>query len=91
VGESLAIGVIGGVVGILLAVYPAWLLATKGIHIGERTAASTVVAETVRGELSLNAVLTAFAIGLVMAVLGSIGPALRAASIQPVSAMRSGR
>lgn len=92
VGESLAIGVIGGLVGVLLGLYPAWLLATKGLHIGERTASSTVIgAETIYGDLSLNSVLTAFTIGLVMAVLGSIGPALRAASIQPVSAMRSGR
>jgi putative ABC transport system permease protein len=93
IGEALAIGVGGGVVGLALGAVPAWLLEEHGVRIGERTAGSmsVPVSETVRGDLSLESVVMAFGLGLLMAVLGGTLPALRAASIQPVSAMRSGR
>jgi ABC-type lipoprotein release transport system permease subunit len=93
VGEALAIAFFGGVLGVALGAYPAWLLETRGITIGERTAASTslMISETLRGDLNWRAVLTAFSLGLLMALLGSLVPALRAASIQPVAAMRGGR
>lgn len=93
VGEALAIALSGGVVGVLLGAYPAWLLQTHGIRIGERTASSTglMMAETMYGRLSWSTVWTAFGLGLLMALLGSLVPALRAASIQPVAAMRTGR
>jgi putative ABC transport system permease protein len=93
VGEALAIAAVGGGLGLLLGVGPAWLLETRGIHIGDRLASSAqaVVSETIRGDLTLEGMVNAFALGLLMALLGSLLPALRAASIQPVSAIRSGR
>jgi ABC-type lipoprotein release transport system permease subunit len=93
VGEALVIAVVGGLVGVGLGAYPAWLLETKGIHIGERTAANlpAALSETIHGDLTLETVAMSFGLGLLMAVLGTLIPALRAASIQPVSAMRSGR
>jgi putative ABC transport system permease protein len=93
VGEALAIAVVGGTFGLLLGLGPAWLLETRGIHIGARLASSTqsVISETIRGDLTLQGMVNAFALGLLMALLGSLLPALRAASIQPVSAIRSGR
>lgn len=93
VGEALAVSVVGGLLGIALGAWPAWLLERYGIRIGEKAASNVAlpVSETLHGELTLEIVLMAFGLGLVMAVLGSVLPALRAASIQPVSAMRSGR
>lgn len=92
-GEALAIAVAGGAAGVLLGIGPAWLLATRGIRLGERIAGgvNAPVPETIRGDLTPEVVITALALGLFMALLGSLLPALRAASIQPVSAMRSGR
>jgi ABC-type lipoprotein release transport system permease subunit len=93
VGEALAISVVGGLVGVALGLYPAWWLETHGIRIGERTATSVNIgfSEVVRGDLTSDTVVAAFALGLLMALVGSLIPALRAASIAPVSAMRSGR
>jgi ABC-type lipoprotein release transport system permease subunit len=93
VGEALAIAILGGLLGVALGAYPAWLLETHGITIGARTAASTslMISETMRGDLNWTVTGTAFCLGLLMALLGSLVPALRAASIQPVAAMRGGR
>jgi ABC-type lipoprotein release transport system permease subunit len=93
VGEALAIAILGGLLGVALGAYPAWLLETRGITIGARTAASTslMISETMRGDLNWTVVGTSFCLGLLMALLGSLVPALRAASIQPVAAMRGGR
>ncbi len=93
VGEALAIAAAGGMAGLLLGIGPAWLLETRGIRIGERLAGSfsAPVSQTVYGDLTPAVVIIALAMGLLMALLGSVVPAIRAASIQPVSAMRSGR
>lgn len=93
VGEALAIGIAGGAVGVLVALYPAWLLETKGMNIGAETASRMTVpiSETMHGDLNLANVLLAFGLGLLTVLIGSLLPALRAASIQPVTAMRTGR
>ncbi len=93
VGEALAIALVGGAAGVALGAIPSWLLETNGIRIGEQVASNMTVAisETIHGDLSLEGAVTSFALGLLMAVLGSVVPAIRAAHIQPVSAMRSGR
>lgn len=93
VGEALAIGVVGGALGVVLGAVPSLLLEKYGVHIGEQAAASTdlALAETIYGDLTGGGVALAFLVGLVMAVVGSVPPAVRAASIEPVAAMRSGR
>ena len=91
VGEAVAIAVLGGVAGVLVGLYPSWLLEQKGVHVGEKVASGGQFGETIYGDLTLENVILVFCIGLVMALVGSFVPALRAASIQPVSAMRSGR
>ena len=93
VGEALAIAFVGGLLGLALGAFPAWWLQEHGIHLGSRVAASSnvVVSETVYGRLTWDAALSSLGLGLLMACLGSLVPALRAASIEPVSAMRSGR
>jgi putative ABC transport system permease protein len=90
--EALTIAVVGGVAGLALGAGPSWLLEKYGIRIGEQTAAqmSMPIAETLYGQLTLSVVMTAFLLGLATAAVGSLLPALRAASIQPVSAMRTG-
>lgn len=93
VGEALAIGVVGGALGVLLGAVPSYLLEKYGVHIGEQAASSTdlALADTMYGDLTGSGILLALVVGVVMAVLGSILPSLRAASIEPVAAMRSGR
>lgn len=93
VGESLAVAAVGGVLGVALGVYPAWLLERDGLRVGEQTAGGMAmpIPEVIRGDLTPGIILSALGLGLLMAVLGTVLPALRAASIQPVSAMRAGR
>ncbi len=91
--EAVAISVAGGAVGVALGAIPAWVLSTRGIHYGARIAADATIgiSETMYGEFDATIVTRCFLLGVVMAVAGSLVPALRAASIQPVTAMRSGR
>lgn len=93
VGESLAIGIVGGLLGAGLGAIPAALLERYGVRIGARAASqmSIAVSERIHANLTPEILLTAFALGILMSVLGSALPALRASSIQPVTAMRSGR
>lgn len=93
VGEALTIGVVGGALGVALGAAPSWLLQEYGIHIGGAAAAGSDLAlsETMYGDLTWEGAVLAFGLGILMAALGSLLPAIRAASIQPVSAMRSGR
>lgn len=93
VGEALAVAVAGGLIGVGLGAWPAWLLERDGITIGEKASSSMSMpmSETVHGDLTVETVFVALALGFLMALLGSLLPALRASSIQPVTAMRSGR
>ncbi|WP_193428053.1 ABC transporter permease [Corallococcus soli] len=93
VGEALMVSGAGGLLGIALGLGPAWMLERYGIRIGAQAVDNLALplSETLHGELTLETVGMAFGLGWVMAVLGSILPALRAASIPPVAAMRSGR
>lgn len=93
--EALAIAIIGGGIGVGLGAIPAWLLETYGVHLGEKIVSQMAqnfpMSETVYGDLTADGMLTAFLMGLIMALAGSVIPALRAGSIQPVTAMRTGR
>ena len=91
--EALGIAVGGGVVGLGLGVVPALLLERYGIRIGSETTGRLALplSEVVHAQVSWGIMLGAFALGLAMALLGSVPAALRAASVQPVAAMRTGR
>ena len=93
VGESLAIAGVGGLVGAALGSIPSWLLEKYGVHLGEQAVSASEIplSETMYGDLTLQVVMIAFGLGLVMALVGSLVPAFRAASVPPVTAMRSGR
>lgn len=91
--EAAAIAVVGGTLGVGLGSLGGWALETWGIHIGEQLTEQVEfpIQATIYGDLTLEGALTAFALGLAMALVGSAGPAIRAARIQPVDAMRSER
>ena len=93
--EALVIALVGGLAGVLLGLGPAWLLQTRGVRLGEDIASSLSadmpLSAVVHGDLTAGIVVAAFLLGLLTAVLGSFLPAMRAASIQPVVAMRSRR
>jgi putative ABC transport system permease protein len=93
VGEAGAIGLLGAALGVLLGAGPSLYLERVGVHIGAKASASSdlAIAETIYGDFTLTGVVLAFAVGLLMALVGSFVPALRASGVQPVTAMRSGR
>jgi putative ABC transport system permease protein len=93
VGEASVVAVAGGLLGVAIGAFPAWLVADRGIALGEKTASGMglPLAETMRGDFGFELVVVAFGLGLLMALLGTLLPAIRAASIQPVTAMRAGR
>lgn len=93
VSEAAAISVVGGAAGVAIGAVPAGLLQHYGLRLGAETVArlSLPLTEVMHARLTPGIALGAFAMGLVMAILGSAPAAFRAASIQPVTAMRSGR
>lgn len=92
-GEALSVAVLGGLLGLGLGLYPAWWLEQHGLSFGDQTAAyaNLGLSETMHGRLTVGVVATAFGLGLLMALLGSVIPSVRAASIAPATAMRTGR
>ncbi len=95
VGEALAIAVVGGAVGVGLGAIPAWWLSIHGLKLSEKltsgASASMPMVSEFHAHLSAETMLTGFALGLAMAVIGSAIPAWRAAWIKPVTAMRDVR
>lgn len=93
--EALAIAVLGGGLGVALGAIPSWLLETYGVHLGEKVVSQMAdtmpISETMYADLTTHCMATGFVMGLIMALAGSAIPALRAASIQPVTAMKTGR
>jgi len=93
--EAAAIGVLGGAIGVALGSIPAWWLSEHGITLSEQITANMggdfPMRATMKAALTGRIIAASFACGLLMALLGSLLPAIRAALITPVTAMRSGR
>jgi putative ABC transport system permease protein len=93
--ESMVIGLIGGVAGTALGSVGGYLLETRGVNLGEdlveRMGSSFPMQATFYGDLTPGIMATAVGFGLLIAVVGALLPALRAANIQPVTAMRARR
>lgn len=90
--EASVIATLGGLVGVMLGGAAGFYLETVGLTLGEQVTQNTgniPLAETLYGDVSIRTTVESFLLGLVMAVLGSALPAIRAAAIQPVSAMRA--
>lgn len=92
--EAAGIAALGGAVGVLLGGGAGLYLETHGLSLGEQVTQNTghiAIPQTLYGDVSVETTLQSFVLGLCMAVLGSALPALRAAAIQPVAAMRAKR
>ncbi|MCB9765750.1 MAG: ABC transporter permease [Alphaproteobacteria bacterium] len=91
--EALVIGGAGALAGLALGWGPARWFEIHGLPIGAQvsTRVSMPVDTTLFAETSLELALFAVALGVGMAALGAVTPALRAARISPVEAMRARR
>lgn len=89
--EALGIAVIGGAVGVGLGAVGALWLETNGLDLGPRVAQNLAiqVPTRVHADFQPSIAAWAFGLGLLTAALGSLAPAMRAAAIQPVDAIRS--
>jgi putative ABC transport system permease protein len=88
--EAMFLGGTGSAVGVLLGSGPALYLQAFGVNMGDDiTAKLDIPVTTVMYAAHSPAIaLRVFVLGFVIAILGAALPALRAASIQPVEAMR---
>lgn len=91
--EAMGIAAVGGVLGSLSGATVAWFWLEKhGINLGSaaKSFPSAIPINTVvYGEVTADQLVTGFLLGLAMAVVGSVVPALRASTIEPVEAMRT--
>jgi len=88
--EAAVIAVLGGAIGLIAGVLPALYMEGIGITIPQSLLAKVDLpfAETMHAELSQETVALAYVTAIGAALIGSLLPALRAASITPVTAMR---
>jgi putative ABC transport system permease protein len=95
VTEALTIGLAGGAVGVLVGSGFARWLEVHGVTLSEKLTArmgtAFPVKSTFYAQLTPEIAAAGLALGLVIAAVGAFIPALRASSIQPVSAMQSKR
>lgn len=92
--EALAIALVGGAAGAVLGGAGALYLQEVGVDLGsavDKVGTAIPVASVVHARLTPDVLVGAVLLGLVMAVLGGVVPAVRAARIAPVEAMRSRR
>ena len=95
--EAMVIALIGSTIGALLGSVPVlWFeLPGNGITIGEEitqnVGSDMAFSTTMYPDLQLKHGVQGIALGLITAILGAAIPAIRAALIQPVDAMRSRR
>lgn len=93
--ESLTIGLIGGIVGALVGALPAWYLSIEGVRMPEglieKAGSGMALKPVFYAALTPDMIIQGIILGLVIAVVGALLPAMRAASIQPVTAMHSRR
>jgi len=88
--EGIAIAILGGIGGVIAGVLPTLYMETQGFVYPESIMEKVPfrVPDTLYADLTMEIVVLAFVTALITAVIGTILPALRAASIQPDTAMR---
>jgi ABC-type lipoprotein release transport system permease subunit len=93
--EALTIAGMGGIGGVILGGLGGSYLERYGVELGgdltQNVDASLPFQTRLYADVTPQILLAALALGLLMAFIGSAAPAYRAASIQPVEAMRSRR
>jgi len=91
--EALVIALLGGTGGVMLGSIFAFYLETHGITLGDVTQninANVPITSVVYADMSIKVAVYGLLVGVITSLVGSVLPALRAASIQPVTAMKSG-
>ena len=90
--EAMGIGLLGGILGAALGFIPAYYLATVGITLGDEVVQQMggdfQLRATMYGTINAGILLRGVLLAVITGVVGSIVPAIRAALIQPVTAMR---
>jgi putative ABC transport system permease protein len=91
VGEALVVAVLGGAVGVALGSGIGLYMQANGIELSTDITqnAGLPIATTIRASLTPGMAVRAFLLGIGMAILGAGPPALRAAMVPPVEALRS--
>jgi putative ABC transport system permease protein len=93
--EGMAIATLGGIVGVALGGLGGLYLEVVGVELGSRVTqnmgSEIALSSRIYADMSLSVALTSFMLGLTMAIVGTAIPAIRAAAIQPVAAMRARR
>lgn len=92
--EAVAIGLVGGVSGAALGALPSWYLQVHGVTLSSDVVekmGSFPLSATFYANLTPTILAQAVLLGLIIAVAGAFIPALRAARVQPVTAMRRRR
>jgi putative ABC transport system permease protein len=91
--EALMISILGGGAGVVIGGMIAQYYERTGITFSEdltqKVTTDYPFSTTMYADMNMDVALFAFGLGLSMAIIGSVLPALRAASIQPIEAMRT--
>jgi ABC-type antimicrobial peptide transport system permease subunit len=92
--EALIISALGGAVGVGLGSIGSLIMESHGIDLGglaSKMPNTLPVNRIIHGDWEPRIALLAFLLGLAMALVGAVSPALRATRIAPVTAMRARR
>lgn len=92
--EAMAIALVGGLLGVALGSLGGLYSEHYGVNLGsaaDKLPPTIPIATTMYGDLTPDILATGLALGLAMAVIGSVLPAFRASRIEPVEAMRHRR
>lgn len=88
--EALTIGVLGGVIGMALGITVSLIFQQTGIPVGESLANMEMpIGDTLRIEFFWWSAPAAFLFGVVMALIASLWPAVKAARLSPTQALRA--
>lgn len=89
--EALVFGLLGTAIGLALGLAVSQALVVHGVSLGADTTRNVplLIDEVIYGVITPWGVARAALIGPVVALLGSLSPALKASAVQPVEAMRS--
>lgn len=91
--EALVIASVGGLIGLAVGSIPALALEHYGLNLGgdlidTMDTGDLAMSARMYGDLTVSMLVQGYFVGLIMAVVGSFIPSLRAASISPVTAMQ---
>ncbi|MES2641495.1 MAG: FtsX-like permease family protein [Myxococcota bacterium] len=92
--EALGISAVGGFLGAVLGGLGGYWLQVHGVNLGsvvDKLPANVPMNSTVYGQVTPEILLSAVLLGLAMAVVGGLVPAIRASRIEPIEAMRHRR